>query len=1179
MQLKTLTINGFKSFADKTLIEFVPGLTGIVGPNGSGKSNITEAIRWALGEQSAKSLRGERMGDVIFAGTADRAPLNRAEVILTFDNTDGYLPKQPQTVTVTRRLYRDGETDFLLNGQNVRLRDIVELFMDSGLGKESFAFISQGRVEAIFNSKPEERRGIIEEVAGVYKYKQQKQRAEAELGATADNLDRVSDIVTELTRQVEPLREQASVATDYLQQSEAFAQIEQTVLALEIRDLAAEQRELDQKTSQTKRQLAALADKISTLETQSDAMTQQDQAIEQQLTAANDDILSQSMQLENLTGEVNLSSERSQNAAQSLAELTAQHEAAVQAAKDAKAKLEALEHKQQTLTDQVADLQAQLDQAKLATDPKAINNKLEATQANYIDLLRQEADIRNQRVAVDKEQALAHNQSEAYSQRLHEQGKQLEQQKQRQKTLTADLTNAKTNLTAAQKAASDINARAVAKQEAVDAANQQYQQALGIYQTAKSRYDTLKELREDYAGFYAGVRMVLKQKNQLPGVIGAVADLVTVPEQYQTAFDLAIGGSLQSIVTTDQQAAKRAINYLKQQRGGRATFLPEATIRPRTMPANVAANLAQQPGFVGIGIDLVNFPQEVANVMGSLLGTLIVVDTLDHAIAAADATGHRYKLVTLDGDILNPGGSMSGGQNKQQSSSPLARTQETNRLAKQLQTMVTQLETKRNDVTELITQANKLQAQTQDANQAAMQAQSTFELKQQQVDELNQSLTQLQRQYQALQLQDQAATDLSTRQEELERAAAAVKQQLAESQAATDELKALLASATEQQTALTEQRRQLQAQLSETQGDLKVAVTERNQTQAQFDQALRQADELAERIQQIQQHVKETTDQKQSRKAAISELNKTLAKAKDLQNQLLANRSNNRTQLSRVSAQITTAYQQQHELMATSEQQAVAQNRIKLQLESRLSTLADTYQLTYEAALDQVEDPSVALPPLKSQLKLLKRGLDDLGPVNVNAIDQYAEVKDRYEFLTKQQDDLIAAKNQLQGTMAELDKEVMQRFKTTFDATNMAFQDLFPQMFGGGHASLSLTDPSDLLNTGIEITAQPPGKKLQRLSLLSGGERALTAIGLLFAILQVKPVPFSILDEVEASLDETNVERFGQFLRDYASATQFIVITHRKGTMVAANMLYGVTMQESGVSKMMAVSLDREENV
>ncbi len=1176
MQLKSLTLNGFKSFADKTTIEFNHGLTGIVGPNGSGKSNITEAIRWALGEQSAKSLRGERMGDVIFAGTNARPALNRAEVQMTFDNSDGYLKDQATEVTVTRRLFRDGESDFLIDGKQVRLRDVVEMFMDSGLGRESFAFISQGRVEAIFNSKPEDRRGIFEEAAGVLKYKQQKQRAQNQLQETADNLSRVNDIVHELSGQMGPLAEQASIAQDYERQSKSYHQLHQQLLALEIRDLAREQDETTQQHAGTKQELSSIADLLKKLETQSDAATQADNELQATLEQVSDELLTKSMQQKELAGENDVSSERAANADATMADLREQLAKAKSAEELATQRLSELNATAETLTKRVADLSAAVQSGSdAATQLKQIKAELEKNQAEYISALQKQADTRNDIAALEKEQQLSASQLSETQNRLAELATQEAELKERQTAVQTDFEHAQAQSQEAQNKLAQADAKRQQAATKVNAAEEAHRQHREQYGQTKMRASTLREMSADYTGFYGGVRAVLKHKAQLPGVIGAVAELLTVPQQYQQAFDQALGGNLQAIVTRDETAAKGGIAHLKRTHSGRATFLPVSVVRPRELPFAVRNTLEAQTGFVGIASELAEFSPDVANVMQNLMGTLIVMDTLDNAVHAAGATGHRYRIVTIDGDILNAGGSMAGGSRQKGSSSPLARSQELNRLDAQLQEMQQRLTNEEQELTQMHKSYTALTEQVDTLRSAVDAASQVLQERSADTRVLDEQVKQLARQRANLQLSMPAGSvDLADRQQKLQATAETIAKQVADLAAAGTQLRAQQTALEDSSAAETEHSAQLRADLAVAQTDLRTNKQQREQWQANASDNQHTITRLQQRISTIEKSAGVTAEEKQQRKQTLAKLTTEIAQLHKQQDELKSQQVTGRTQLSRLSARITSTYTEQQELMTKSQSQKVTLSRCKINLDNRLKTLADDYELTYEAALQLLPEEEPDQPQLRSQIKLLKRGLDELGPVNPHAIAEYAEVKERYDFLTRQQDDLNEARRQLEGTMAELDDEVRVRFKDVFDGASAAFTEIFPQMFGGGHAELRLTEPADLLTTGIEIIAQPPGKKLTRLSLLSGGERALTAITLLFAILRVRPVPFSILDEVEASLDDANVERFGEFLQNYASSTQFIVITHRRGTMVAADVLYGVTMQESGVSTMVAVTLD-----
>ncbi|WP_251933731.1 chromosome segregation protein SMC [Latilactobacillus sakei] len=1184
MQLKSLVLSGFKSFADKTEINFSDGLTGIVGPNGSGKSNITEAIRWAMGEQSAKSLRGEKMPDIIFAGTDLRPQMNRAEVTLNFDNSDHYLNQELDNVTLTRRLFRNGDSEFYLNQKSCRLKDIVNLFMDSGLGRESFSIISQGRVEAIFNSKPEDRRNIIEEAAGVLKYKQQKKKAQSELDQTDENLSRISDIVYELKGQVEPLKEQSSIAQDYLEQKAQFNALHQQLLVVEIDQLAADQ---TQYQAQAKTLAKALGEIESEIQETNKALADNQQEVatlDQEIETANETLLVKSRLAENLQGQENVSKERASYTdanRQNLVDRIAQLETQSTTAKQQQIALKATyTEKVATLTNLKNELATLKRQA--SGSEAELKAKIEQIRQDYIDQMQAQTTNRNEQQYLEKALLQTKTQLTRQDSSISETSAQLTQMQADKAAKEAQVAQLATDYAALETQLSQLQQQISATQKQYQTEQNNWFQASGILQKAKAKQASLAELNDDYAGFYQGVKAVLKQKQQLPGLLGAVAELMTVPNDYQQAIELALGAQLQQIVTTDEKTAQQAIDYLKRNRLGRATFLPNNVVKPRTLPSSLVNQLQTEPGFIGIASDLIQFDDAVSPVMMHLMGNLIIATELTEAIKIGRLTGHRYRIVTLAGDILSPGGSMTGGHNNRQNNGGLlARKQTLTDLEQQISKMQLALDQKQTKVQALHQDLAEQQAQLEQQQGAFETAKTHYQTQKNELTLLNERLTQFERQqqatdYQVQQQQQSYDADLK-RQGELQAAATEIEAQLTQ-------LKADLDAANEQLQHFDQSQEQIRQQQTALETKLAVAQSEQKNVQEKLTDATQLANDLKQQLETSQQALaalqqadsedamtqKERRTQLKATKALIQKLTAELATKRTARETLKATQQT-------LQANATRVYQLQRNSLAEQEQNAVALNRVKINIDQRLTTLREDYQLSYEAAKSALQASDLTNDQLKSKLKLLKLGLADLGTVNLAAIEDYQRVKERYDFLMQQDADLLDAKSQLLASMAEMDAEVEKRFKQTFDQTAAAFEEIFPMMFGGGHASLTLTDPSALLTSGIDIIAQPPGKKLQRLSLLSGGERALTAITLLFAILKVRPVPFCILDEVEASLDEANVDRFGRFMKRYESETQFIVITHRKGTMTQANRLYGVTMAESGISKIVSVSLEEHE--
>ncbi|MCP8853604.1 chromosome segregation protein SMC [Latilactobacillus sakei] len=1184
MQLKSLVLSGFKSFADKTEINFSDGLTGIVGPNGSGKSNITEAIRWAMGEQSAKSLRGEKMPDIIFAGTDLRPQMNRAEVTLNFDNSDHYLNQELDNVTLTRRLFRNGDSEFYLNQKSCRLKDIVNLFMDSGLGRESFSIISQGRVEAIFNSKPEDRRNIIEEAAGVLKYKQQKKKAQSELDQTDENLSRIADIVYELKGQVEPLKEQSSIAQDYLEQKAQFNALHQQLLVVEIDQLAADQTQYQAQAKTLAKALGEIESEIQETNTALADNQQEVATLDQEIETANETLLVKSRLAENLQGQENVSKERASYTdanRQNLVDRIAQLETQSTTAKQQQIALKATyTEKVATLTNLKNELATLKRQA--SGSEAELKAKIEQIRQDYIDQMQAQTTNRNEQQYLEKALLQTKTQLTRQDSSINETSAQLTQMQADKAAKEAQVAQLATDYAALETQLSQLQQQISATQKQYQTEQNNWFQASGILQKAKAKQASLAELNDDYAGFYQGVKAVLKQKQQLPGLLGAVAELMTVPNDYQQAIELALGAQLQQIVTTDEKTAQQAIDYLKRNRLGRATFLPNNVVKPRTLPSSLVNQLQTEPGFIGIASDLIQFDDAVSPVMMHLMGNLIIATELTEAIKIGRLTGHRYRIVTLAGDILSPGGSMTGGHNNRQNNGGLlARKQTLTDLEQQISKMQLALDQKQTKVQTLHQDLAEQQAQLEQQQGAFETAKTHYQTQKNELTLLNERLTQFERQqqatdYQVQQQQQSYDVDLK-RQGELQAAATEIEAQLTQ-------LKADLGAANEQLQHFDQSQEQIRQLQTALETKLAVAQSEQKNVQEKLTDATQLANDLKQQLETSQQALaalqqadsedamtqKERRTQLKATKALIQKLTAELATKRTARETLKATQQT-------LQANATRVYQLQRNSLAEQEQNAVALNRVKINIDQRLTTLREDYQLSYEAAKSDLQASDLTNDQLKSKLKLLKLGLADLGTVNLAAIEDYQRVKERYDFLMQQDADLLDAKSQLLASMAEMDAEVEKRFKQTFDQTAAAFEEIFPMMFGGGHASLTLTDPSALLTSGIDIIAQPPGKKLQRLSLLSGGERALTAITLLFAILKVRPVPFCILDEVEASLDEANVDRFGRFMKRYESETQFIVITHRKGTMTQANRLYGVTMAESGISKIVSVSLEEHE--
>ena len=1180
MYLKRIEIAGFKSFADKTVIDFENSVTAVVGPNGSGKSNITEAIRWVLGEQSAKSLRGGKMPDIIFAGSDSRKPLNVAEVTVLLDNSDHYLPLDYQEISVTRRYRRTGESDFFINKQPCRLKDIQELFLDSGLGKESFSIISQGKVEAIFSSKPEDRRGIFEEAAGVLKYKQRKKKAEQKLFETEDNLSRVQDIIYELQEQLTPLAEQSEIAKKFLQLKEELTQTDIALMITEINVAKKEWEEKQTQLTQFNQELTKLATHIQSQEAVLSEKRKQNAKKDRQIEKGQQSLLALSERLKQAEGQKDVLIERTKHTQKS----TQEYQASLA---EAQKKVAHFEELQEKLTKETTEKETEIQEAQqqlmktqqeLEKYQKSTKELLSELRDQYVDLMQEQANVGNELKYLERQYLQETSKSkQTLAKQLEVEASVLALSSQKQE-LSEKQANLQQALVKNQHELEEVQTKGKTVQTKLTNEQPKMYQLMNQVQQLQARQKSLQEIQENYFGFYQGVRLVLQHKQQLSGIVGAVAELIDVPSSFTLAIETALGGAAQHVIVENEHDARQAITYLKKQRGGRATFLPLTTIKPRQLPAHVLSQAAAVDGFLGIASEQVTFPAEIQTVVHNLLGTILLAKDLTSANAIAQTIRYQYRVVSLEGDVMNAGGSMTGGANKRGNQGSLfSQNQELKQLTaeyeqadQQLQNqekIVQELQTKVADLSQkqekLRTQNEQLRFEEQEITnqlQNITNDLARFEKEKQLSNFETRELQQFIETYQKQQ------AELTARQKEIEQ----------QRQQIDEEIKSL----NQESDQMEEKRSQVQARKAQEQADLAVLKEQFNHLQIQLRGARVQKNEALERQTSLEQQLATLTadfsDHEITEESLASQITELAQQREELQAELVAvkeQRERTQKEIDQLETVLAEKNQQQKQQLTEQSKLEVQKDRAEMLLDHQLSYLQTEYQISFEKAVTDYQ-PTSDIVSSRTKVAVLKEQIADLGPVNIRSIEQFEQVNERHTFLATQRDDLLSAKNQLFETMEEMDAEVRARFKEVFEAIRQEFKVVFPNMFGGGRAELVLTDPSDLLKTGIEIEVQPPGKKLQSLSLLSGGERALTAIALLFSIIRVCPVPFCILDEVEAALDEANVKRFGRYLSDFQDDTQFIVVTHRKGTMVAADVLYGVTMQESGVSKIVSVRME-----
>lgn len=1177
MYLKSIEMQGFKSFANKTKVVFDRGVTAVVGPNGSGKSNITEGLRWALGESSAKSLRGGKMPDVIFAGTENRNPLNFASVVVTLDNSSGFIVNKNKEIKVERHIYRSGDSEYLIDGQKVRLRDIHDLFMDTGLGRDSFSIISQGRVEAIFNSKPEERRAIFEEAAGVLKYKTRKKETESKLAQAQGNLDRLDDIIYELDNQVKPLEKQAQTAKKFLeldgQRKELYLDVLVAQLSLGKEKLSEKEAELES----VKTELTSYYKQRSELEQENQSLKEKRHRLSVQLDREQAVLLDVTKLISDLERKIEVhklessQNESSRQEAQArLENLLTRREQLEEQIEQKQGVLEQLENSLSSLKEDIAAVDREI--SYFSEDPDQV---LDYLREQYVALMQEEAEASNRLTKIQQDIANQISLSESKSEDLA----RLQTEKQ---TAQEELDKSRKSLEEADHELRQLLERYQTKKSELDQVQATYQSEQGRLfdlldqlKGKQARQSSLEAILKNHSNFYAGVKAVLQEAPSLGGIIGAVSEQLTFDTRYQTALEIALGGASQNVIVEDEATAKRAIAFLKEKRQGRATFLPLTTIKPRQLSGQQISLLESSDGFLGLASDLVTYQPNLDVIFQNLLGTIAIFDTIDHANQAARATKFQVRMVTMDGAEIRPGGAFAGGSNRNNSTTFIkpeldALLGEIAELSSQLQEQESLVAAKK---TSLDLTREALETIKAEGEEARLNQQSA-RIHQEQAEN---RLAQLSVQYD-LQMSQVSPTILTELDEEATKEAAnvqalnekkiALEQQINQVRDNRDSIQESLQKLQTKKGQLTLVQAEATSQLRFEQIDMRRLQEEKATTEK--DIAI-----LEDLINQKVVALEDTTielleEQLQAASDKQSQTNQILIRLKFELEDIDGQFEDLEERLQQARTKNDDLIRKQAKLEADCEQAGDT-------LRTLLGNLTEHFKLSFEAAQSQAKAVE-NLASAEQNLKNLERAIRALGPVNLDAIEQYDEVNNRLTFLNEQRTDILSARDLLLDTIHEMDDEVKERFKVTFEAIRESFKQTFKQMFGGGSADLILTE-NDILTAGVEISVQPPGKKIQSLNLMSGGEKALSALALLFSIIRVKTIPFVILDEVEAALDEANVKRFGDYLNRFDKESQFIVVTHRKGTMAAADAIYGVTMQESGVSKIVSVKLKDMEKL
>ncbi|AOT72942.1 chromosome segregation protein SMC [Geosporobacter ferrireducens] len=1186
MYLKKVEIHGFKSFADRVEVEFEKGVTGIVGPNGSGKSNISDAVRWVLGEQSAKTLRGSKMEDIIFAGTTQRKPVGMAEVSMTLDNSENILPIDYAEVTVTRRVYRSGESEYLINKTPCRLKDIREMLMDTGIGIDGYSIIGQGRIDEILSNKSEDRRLIFEEAAGIVKYKTRKEEAEKKLENTNQNLTRVDDIIQELENRIDPLRIQSEKAKNFIQLREELKDVEINLYIHELDDLRNKIETMKEQEEVILGQLQHYTHDKKQIDEQHKGLKVEIECLENRIQQLQSNIFEATNLLEKKDGEISLYHEKVSNVAEYVARLNLEITQIENEKKSVEnqlgEKLQELENYKMQLKDgkqEVYEKEKELEQfIQLLVRHE---QDIEHSTGNMIELLNQSA---NKKSEMNSLISLRSN----LSKRCQQLSIEIEEIKEKQQNTAVNIEKILGNLGAkTQQLESSKRALAElridlgkAKQLAVEM-KKKCEYAKQKMQEKQTKKNLLEEMQKDYEGFNKSVKNTLQEtkKNAELGknIYGVVAELIEVPKELEVAIEVALGSSLQNIVCQRAEDANRVIGHLKKNNLGRVTFLPIDSIRIGSfVSAATKEDIRRMKGFVGYASEVIRYDAYYKDIFQYLLGKVILVDKIENGIVIAKATGHKLKIVSLEGDIINPGGSITGGSYHAKTVNFLSRRREIDELEQEIslerknyEDYERQFSSKETLIHSLENQIQAAESELKNAEIHVIHEKNDYEqLKKEEKMYLEQIMKSEKEIQQLMEEQENITVSLEIKEREIE--------QLQKDQ---DTLQKLVSVDKDQYDLQKSKKEEMSEQLT----GIKIKMASLKQ----------QIQNLEHQIEEIERRNAESLDLKVKKEMEIEallqnklsyekQLDRLAIESKDIDvlrqqyefnlTQLRGDKADVSKRFDAVAEQLEKINEITSELQDSRYKIEVKRTRLEIQQESYCNKLWEDYEMTYLEAMEYKKD-NILMGESTKKIKILKEKIKELGAVNLDAIQEYQEVIERYEFLTNQRFDLIHAKESLHGVIKEMETTMKEQFIVYFEKIRENFDQVFKQLFGGGKAELKLVDESEILTTGIEINAQPPGKKLQHLSLLSGGERALTAISLLFAILKVKPTPFCILDEIEAALDDANVYRYADFLKEFSKDTQFIVVTHRKGTMECVDALYGVTMQEYGVSKLVSVKL------
>ena len=1183
MYLKRLELQGFKSFADKTVLEFMPGITSVIGPNGSGKSNISDSIRWVLGEQSMKSLRGTKSLDIIFAGTQNRKSLGFAEASLVFDNTDGTLPIEYTEVTVTRKIYRSGETGYYINKVPCRLKDVLELFMDTGIGKDGYSIIGQGKIDEILSNKSEDRRHIFEEAAGIVKFRTRKAESEKKLEHTKLNLLRINDILAEIEANIEPLKLQAEKAKKYLSLREELKSIEIGLFLYNIEKYKASLEEIvkDEEiyTSQCDEEQQNL-EKIKQLK---EALKEEVDRITNQIEEMSNIGFESQKEIEMLNSDINVANTRISNNKENKERYEKEIEELNIRKKELEEEIKQKEEKRDNLKQNREKFEKELQEKE--KELEEITKKLSSKELEIEEYKKQVEQN------TDKKYEL---QSESHTQDIN-----FENYEKRQRQINNEVSNYISELDATRlqkediskgfyeidskrnnvlKSLEEINSKKQSADQKIKEYNIKINQLENEMRMKESRQKFLIETEKEKEGYVKSVKSLLKDCENIKelgkGMHGVLANIIDVPEKYQTAIEMSLGMSLQNIITDTEEDAKKLVEHLRKNNLGRASFLPIASVKGKKLDKIKG----KENGVIGIASDLIKFDKKYEQIIISLLGRTVIVDNMNTAIKVAKQNGYTFRIMTLEGDMINPSGAITGGSVAKKTVNILGREKEIEKLGKEIQEIKQKIEKIKkekedfeNSIEDTIELATNLEKELQEIDITYATEKQKVVAIDENIEKLEKRLQKLKDEQKQLENQKQEAT---TKKEEIEK-------EIEELTKQSEELTKLI-------TEFAELNKDDQKYIDDLNFDitnLKISVSSFDESEASIDEikerinldiqnTVKSIENKKEQIEQIQhdnfnleESIKET---KQKIEDIKEEVKNSGSKIEELKNERLEKNK----KLSIQEEEISNKFKVIEDLKAQIVKIDVKKTKLEEDIQAIINKMWEEYELTPNNVQEEYKKPE-NVATTQRKVNNLRTEIKELGSINIDSIEEYKNMKERYDFMCEQRVDLENTMSKLRKMIQEMTTTMKEQFKEQFELINKNFAEVFKELFGGGNASLKLEDEENILECGIEITVQPPGKKLQNMMLLSGGEKAFTAIALLFAILKINPAPFCVLDEIEAALDDVNVYRFAEYLKKFSKDTQFLVITHRKGTMEAADTVYGVTMEESGISKLLSMKLNK----